>query len=115
MIREFGVKFVYQGRGDEPMDQNRQYQLRRGIAEALEHCGFGQIHERPGGHFDNELVRPAVDTYDLLDDILFISYYWYWPMRGPGDVTALLTQEVVNLHEEAAHLNINFTFRSTIT
>lgn len=114
-MREFGVKFLFEKKSDNPISEDILYQLRSEVSLHLEHSGFGAHQEcGDGSQFRNEFATPAIDHYDPTDNELYITYYWPWPLRH-GNLTTLFTQCVPELQDYAKRMGTKLTFRSIFT
>lgn len=113
-MREFGIKFIFQSKSDNPISESVLYELRSEVALHLEHSGFGSVIRQDDPHFENRWATPAINDYDVTTHELYITYNWSWPLRH-GNLTTLFTQCVPELESFADRMNVKLTFRSVFS
>ena len=110
-MREFGIKFIFRSKTDNPISESVLYELRSEVAIHLEHCGFGGVVRQEDPVFENRYATPAINDYDPQEQELYLTYNWSWPLRH-GNLTTLFTQCVPELESFADRMNVKLTFRS---
>lgn len=110
MVREFGIRFIFRGRpGDNsPMSNSTLFSLRREVARTLRNSEFGEVRELPNRRFRNTFAKPVIDVYDPIENELYISYYFIFPLHH-GSIPAFQDIHVPILSEFATASGVELT------
>lgn len=110
-MREFGIRFIFQAKDQNVVPNHVLTDLRREIAHVLQLCEFGDIVELPDNHFVNTWATPAIDVYDPIDNELYISFHWAYPLEH-GSLYLLYTQYLESLYTFSNNLNMPLVFKT---
>lgn len=113
-MRELGLNFTFRSRDQNPISNHVVYVLRREVAQTLERHGLGAVVELPNQQFQNEIVAPAIDDFNPVENELHISYYMPFPLREIIDFHRLFEDGIPDLENFTRNLNCELSFRTVI-